>query len=104
MLQPAFFSAFRMAGTGAVANRDGSWAWAAWLTTRAADGILARGLIPLLSVKGQDVVRAADPAMMKTANEEIRKVLAAKYAFDPDDDRAVLGRRAHVVPRVSPTD
>jgi type VI secretion system protein ImpC len=32
----------------------------AWLTTRAADAILARGLIPLLSMKGQDVVRAAD--------------------------------------------
>ena len=32
----------------------------AWLTTRAADAILARGLIPLLPMKGQDVVRAAD--------------------------------------------
>jgi putative ABC transport system permease protein len=35
------------------------------------------------------VVRAGDPAMMKTAIEEIRKVMSAKYVFDPDDDRAL---------------
>jgi putative ABC transport system permease protein len=35
------------------------------------------------------VVRAADPAMMKTALDEVRKVLAGKYGFDPEDDRAV---------------
>jgi putative ABC transport system permease protein len=38
---------------------------------------------------GNLVVRAADPAMMKTALEEMRKVFAAKYGFDPDDDRAL---------------
>ena len=36
--QPAFFSAFCMAGTGAVVNRPGSWAWAEWLTMRATIG------------------------------------------------------------------
>jgi putative ABC transport system permease protein len=35
------------------------------------------------------VVRAADPAMMKTALAELRKVVAGKYGFDPEDDRAV---------------
>jgi putative ABC transport system permease protein len=35
------------------------------------------------------VVRAADPAMMKTAIEEIRKTIAAKDNFDPTDDRAL---------------
>jgi putative ABC transport system permease protein len=35
------------------------------------------------------VVRAADPATMKTALDEVRKVLAGKYSFDPEDDRAV---------------
>jgi len=35
------------------------------------------------------VVRAADPAMMKTAIEEIRKVIAAKDGFDPEDERAL---------------
>jgi putative ABC transport system permease protein len=38
---------------------------------------------------GNLVVRATDPAMMKTAIEEIRKVFAAKYGFDPEDDRAL---------------
>ena len=35
------------------------------------------------------VVRAAEPAMMKTAIEDLRKVFAAKYGFDPEDDRAL---------------
>jgi putative ABC transport system permease protein len=35
------------------------------------------------------VVRAADPATMKLALDEVRKVLAGKYGFDPEDDRAV---------------
>src|SRR5260221_8547551 len=38
---------------------------------------------------GNLVVRAADPAMMKTALDEIRKVFAAKYDFDPEDDRVI---------------
>ena len=38
---------------------------------------------------GNIVVRAADPAMMKTALEETRKVFAAKYNFDPEDERAM---------------
>jgi len=38
---------------------------------------------------GNLVVRAADPATMKTALAEITKVFAAKYAFDPDDDRVI---------------
>jgi putative ABC transport system permease protein len=38
---------------------------------------------------GNIVVRAADPAMMKTALEEVRKVFAAKYNFDPEDERAL---------------
>jgi putative ABC transport system permease protein len=33
------------------------------------------------------VVRATDPAMMKTALDEITKVFAGKYGFDPADDR-----------------
>src|SRR4051812_18156049 len=33
--QPAFSSALRTAGTGAVVNRLGAWAWAAWATIRA---------------------------------------------------------------------
>lgn len=35
------------------------------------------------------VVRAADPKMMKTALKELQKVCAAKYSFDPEDDRAI---------------
>jgi putative ABC transport system permease protein len=35
------------------------------------------------------VVRAADPTTMKAALDEVRKVLAGKYGFDPEDDRAV---------------
>jgi putative ABC transport system permease protein len=35
------------------------------------------------------VMRAADPATMKAAIEETRKVIAAKYGFDPEDDRAI---------------
>lgn len=35
------------------------------------------------------VVRATEPAMMKTALVEVRKVFAGKYKFDPDDDRAI---------------
>ena len=38
---------------------------------------------------GNLVVRAADPKMMKTALDETRKVFAAKYGFDPEDDRAI---------------
>lgn len=38
---------------------------------------------------GNIVVRAADPAMMKTALEETRKVFAAKYNFNPEDERAM---------------
>ena len=36
--QPAFSIAFRIANTGAVVNRAGAWACAAWLTTRAIGG------------------------------------------------------------------
>jgi len=35
------------------------------------------------------VVRAADPSTMKGSLEEVRKVFAGKYKFDPDDDRAI---------------
>jgi putative ABC transport system permease protein len=35
------------------------------------------------------VVRATDPATMKTALDEISKVFAAKYGFDPADDRVI---------------
>jgi putative ABC transport system permease protein len=35
------------------------------------------------------VVRAADPVMMKAALDETRKVFAAKYSYDPDDERAI---------------
>jgi putative ABC transport system permease protein len=35
------------------------------------------------------VVRAADPKMMKTALADLRKTMAAKYDFDPEDDRAI---------------
>lgn len=35
------------------------------------------------------VIHAADPKTMKTALEEVRKVFAAKYGFDPEDDRAI---------------
>jgi putative ABC transport system permease protein len=38
---------------------------------------------------GNLVIRAADPKMMKTALEETRKVFAAKYGFDPEDERAI---------------
>jgi putative ABC transport system permease protein len=38
---------------------------------------------------GNLVIRAADPTMMKTALDEVRKVFAAKYGFDPEDDRAI---------------
>jgi len=38
---------------------------------------------------GNIVIRAADPATMKTAIEEVRKVFAAKNKFDPEDERAV---------------
>jgi len=38
---------------------------------------------------GNLVVRAADPKMMKTALTETRKVFAAKYGFDPEDDRVI---------------
>jgi len=38
---------------------------------------------------GNLVIRAADPEMMKTALEEVRKVFAAKYGFDPEDERAL---------------
>jgi putative ABC transport system permease protein len=38
---------------------------------------------------GNLVVRAADPKMMKTALDETRKVFAAKYGFDPEDDRVI---------------
>jgi putative ABC transport system permease protein len=35
------------------------------------------------------VVRAADPKMMKPALDEIQKVFAAKYNFDPTDERVI---------------
>jgi putative ABC transport system permease protein len=35
------------------------------------------------------VIRAADPKMMSTALVEMRKVFAAKYGFDPEDERAI---------------
>ncbi len=38
---------------------------------------------------GNLVVHAADPRMMTTALDEVRKVFAAKYGFDPEDDRVV---------------
>jgi len=38
---------------------------------------------------GNLVIRAADPEMMKIALEEVRKLFAAKYGFDPDDERAL---------------
>ena len=38
---------------------------------------------------GNLVIRAADPKTMKTALVEVRKIFAAKYGFDPEDDRAV---------------
>jgi len=38
---------------------------------------------------GNLVVRAADPKMMKSALDETRKVFAAKYGFDPEDDRVI---------------
>jgi len=38
---------------------------------------------------GNLVVRAADPATMKPALDEIQKVFAAKYGFDPADDRVI---------------
>jgi putative ABC transport system permease protein len=38
---------------------------------------------------GNLVVRAEDPATMKSALDEIRKVFAAKYGFDPEDDRVI---------------
>lgn len=38
---------------------------------------------------GNLVIRAADPATMKIALEEVRKIFAAKYGFDPEDDRAI---------------
>jgi putative ABC transport system permease protein len=38
---------------------------------------------------GNLVIRAANPAMMKTALDEVRKVFAAKYGFDPEDERAL---------------
>ncbi len=38
---------------------------------------------------GNIVIRAADPKTMTTALEEVRQIFAAKYGFDPDDDRAI---------------
>lgn len=38
---------------------------------------------------GNLVIHAADPKMMKTSLDEVRKVFAAKYGFDPEDDRVV---------------
>jgi len=38
---------------------------------------------------GNLVIRAADPAMMKTALVEVRKTFASKYGFDPEDERAI---------------
>jgi putative ABC transport system permease protein len=35
------------------------------------------------------VVRSADPKMMKTALDEVQKVFAAKYGFDPEDTRVI---------------
>ncbi len=35
------------------------------------------------------VIRASDPSRMKQAVSEVRKTLAAKYHFDPSDDRAL---------------
>ena len=35
------------------------------------------------------VVRAADPKMMSTALDEVRKTFAAKYGFDPEDERVI---------------
>jgi putative ABC transport system permease protein len=55
------------------------------------------GVIPITTFQAQVgrkylsniVIRATDPAMMKPALDEVRKVFAGKYGFDPDDDRAV---------------
>jgi hypothetical protein len=58
--QPAFFSALRMAGTGAVVNRPGSWAWAAWLTTRATIGKPRR-----LATLSRVMTRAAAPSLIE---------------------------------------
>ena len=55
------------------------------------------GVIPITTFQAQIgrkylsniVIRATEPPMMKPALEEVRKVFAGKYKFDPDDDRAV---------------
>jgi putative ABC transport system permease protein len=38
---------------------------------------------------GNLVVHAADPKMMKTALDEVQKAFAAKYGFDPEDNRVI---------------
>ena len=38
---------------------------------------------------GNLVIRATDPKTMTTALDEARKLFAAKYGFDPDDERAI---------------
>ena len=55
------------------------------------------GVVPITTFQAQIgrkylsniVIRATEPALMKPALEEVRKVFAGKYGFDPDDDRAV---------------
>jgi putative ABC transport system permease protein len=55
------------------------------------------GVIPITTFQAQIgrkylsniVIRATEPVLMKPALEEVRKVFAGKYKFDPDDDRAV---------------
>src|SRR5665213_3028649 len=67
-LQPARFSALRIAGTGAVVNSPGAWAWAAWAAIRAS------GVRPRVSaVEARIRTIAAAPS-------EIEEALAAGIA------------------------
>ena len=65
-VQPAFFSAFCRAKTGAVVNRLGSWAWAAWATTRAM-GVRPRAW----AVDWRIITRAAAPSEMEAAEAAV---------------------------------
>src|SRR3954471_12863446 len=65
-----------MAGTGAVVNRPGSWAWAACATTRA-----AMGRPSFLAVDSRIITRAAAPSLIDEALAAVIVPSLAKAGF-----------------------
>ena len=65
-----------MAGTGAVVNWDGAWAWAAWATTRARTGMPSA-----LATLSRVITRAAAPSLIEEALAAVMVPSLAKAGF-----------------------